>query len=431
MEETIKKQHEAQVKRIASNGYTTKMTAYPDEQLIIDPNIRLMDEIHEMSVSGRTIIEAMGINNMKPSWEDILILAGQLDTMPLSNDNDVNIKTVIGKNSDKPLVIEGPVYVSHMSFGALSREAKEALAKGSSRVKTAVGSGEGGILPEEIDNSYKYIFEYVPHEYNVTDENLRRADAIEIKIGQGTKPGIGGFFPGEIITDEIGAVRNIKADQRVTEPVRFSDINNKYDLKAKVDSLRSRSRGRPIGIKIAPGRIEKDLEVCVYAGADFVTIDGRGGATAASPKVLRDAVSLPTIYALHRGRKYLDSVRSDISLIITGGLRVSSDFAKAIAMGADAVAIGTAPLMAIGCQQHRLCSTGNCPTGIATQNPDLRERLDVEKSAQRLENFLNVSFNELRMFARICGKHDVHKLNIDDLCTVDSEISNNTNIRHA
>lgn len=202
-------------------------------------------------------------------------------------------------------------------------------------------------------------------------------------------------------------------------------------MKKTVDTLRQLSDGRPIGIKIAAGRIERDLEYCVYAGPDFITIDGRGGATGSSPLLLRESTSVPTIFALHRARKYLDSVHSDISLVITGGLRVSSDFAKALAMGADAVAVASAGLIAAACQQYRICGTGNCPVGIATQDPELRKRLKVDAAAQRVANFLNVSLAELKMFARTTGHSSVHDLNVSDLVTLNRDIAEYTDIPHA
>ena len=201
-------------------------------------------------------------------------------------------------------------------------------------------------------------------------------------------------------------------------------------MKELVDELRLKSGGRPIGLKLAAGRIEDDLEYAIYSGADFVTLDGRGGSTGASPKIIRDSTSVPTVYALSRARRYLDYNGSDMSLIITGGLRISSDFAKALAMGADAVAIGTAALMAGACQQYRICQSGQCPLGVATQDANLRKRLDIEKAAKRVENFLNVSTQELKTFARITGHRDVHDLNVSDLKTLNSEISDFTNVEH-
>ena len=393
--------------------------------------VRGMAEIHRIAETGAPIIGAMGIRKTAPDWDDILILGAQLNPPPLESSETVDATTIIGKRAKKPMVIDNPVFVSHMSFGALSREAKMALAKGSAIARTATCSGEGGILKEEMDAAYRYIFEYVPNLYSVSAENLQNADAIEIKIGQGAKPGLGGHLPGAKVTGEIAAIRGKALGEDIHSPSKFSGLNTKEDLKGLVDKIRADSEGRPVGIKIAAGRIERDLEFCVYAKPDFITIDGRGGGTGASPKLVRNATSVPTVFALHRARKYLDSVQSDITLIITGGLRLSSDFAKAIAMGADAVATATAGLMALGCQQYRICGTGQCPMGIATQDPQLRQRLDVDKAARRVANYLNVTLQELRDFARLTGHSRLRDLSVDDLCTVNREISDFTDIKHA
>ncbi|HBF4081493.1 glutamate synthase-related protein [Clostridioides difficile] len=389
-----------------------------------------MDIIHEMAVTGKSIIEPMRTKLPVISWDDILIMGAQLNPLPLNEHDEVNTTTIIGKKAKKPMIIENPVYISHMSFGALSKELKIALAKGAAQNKTAMCSGEGGILPEEKEASYKYIFEYVPNKYSVTEENLKNSDAIEIKIGQGTKPGMGGHLPGEKVTEEIAKVRNKPVGQDVISPSCFEEIQSKEDLKKLVDELREVSEGRPIGVKISAGHIEKDMEFIAYAKPDFVTIDGRGGATGASPKLLKDATSIPTIFALYRARKYIDTHGLDMDLVITGGLRISTDFAKAIAIGADAVAIASSALMAAACQQYRICGSGKCPVGVATQDEELRKRLHIENSANRVANFLNVSLEELKTFARISGHKDIHDLSVDDLYTVNSEISNYTNIQH-
>ena len=390
-----------------------------------------MDDIHEMAVSGEMLHGAMSTTLPVVSWDDILILGGQLWRLPLEDGAPVDTGTIIGKKAKKPMVLESPVYISHMSFGALSKETKVALAKGAAMNKTAMCSGEGGILPEEMEASYKYIFEYVPNLYSVTPENLKNSDAIEIKIGQGTKPGMGGHLPGEKVTEEISRIRNKPLGKDVQSPSTFPGVRTKEDLRALVDKLREESEGRPIGVKIAAGHIEKDLEIVAFSGADFVTIDGRGGATGSSPKLLRDASSVPAIYALYRARKYLDENNIEMDLVITGGLRVSSDFAKALAMGADGVAIASAALMAAACQRYRICGTGKCPVGIATQDEELRKRLNMDAAAMRVANFLNVSLEELRIFARVTGRESVHDLSVEDLCTVNREISEHTNIPHA
>lgn len=405
--------------------------SYPRETQNAAANYRYMKEIHEMAVTGKSIIQAMGTQMAMPNWDDILLLGAQLNPAPLDEHAPVSTTTVIGKNAKRPMILSTPVYISHMSFGALSKETKVALSQGSALAHTAMCSGEGGILPEEKAAAYKYIFEYVPNLYSVTDENLRTSDAIEIKIGQGTKPGMGGHLPGSKVTPDIAKIRNKPLGEDVISPSKFPNINTKEDLKNLVTELRNRSDGRPIGIKIAAGRIERDLEWCVFAEADFVTIDGRGGATGASPAIIRDSTSVPTIYALHRARKYLDSVKSDMELVITGGLRVSSDFAKALAMGADAVAVASAAMVAAACQQYRICGTGMCPVGVATQDPELRSRLHTEAAAQRVANYLNCCTEELKTFARITGHDNIHELSVSDLCTISREISEFTNIPHA
>ncbi|MBQ2636883.1 MAG: alpha-hydroxy-acid oxidizing protein, partial [Methanobrevibacter sp.] len=337
--------------------------AYDKNYAKSDKDIRQMDAIHQMAISGKSIVSAMYTELPMPNWDDILILGCQLNPQPLESDVNVNTQTIIGKNAKKPLTIESPIYITHMSFGALSRETKIALAKGSAAVKTAQCSGEGGILVEEMENAYKYIFEYVPNKYSVNEENLKNADAIEIKIGQSTKPGLGGQLQGEKVTSEIAEVRGKPLGQDIHSPAKIPGIETKEDLKELVDDLRASSGGRPIGLKFAAGRIEDDLDYVLYAEPDFITIDGRGGSTGASPKLIRDSTSVPTIYALSRARRCLDEHDSDIDLTITGGLRVSSDFAKALAMGANAVAIGTGAMIAAACQQYKICDTGDCPVG--------------------------------------------------------------------
>lgn len=415
----------------SSSASSENPLAYPEEFAKSESKeFPQMNVIHQMALTGKSIIDAMG--TLKPiiSWDDILIMGAQLNPAPLNEGDPVDTTTIIGKKARKPMKIYHPIYVSHMSFGALSKEMKTALAKGSAMTKTAMCSGEGGILPSERQAAYKYIFEYVPNLYSVTEENLKNADAIEIKIGQGTKPGMGGHLPGDKVTEEISKIRRKPMGQDVLSPSKFPNIETRQDLKRMVDWLKEASDGRPIGVKIAAGHVEQDLEWIAYADADFVTIDGRGGATGASPRSLKDNTSIPTIFALHRARKYLDEHNINMDLVITGGLRLPGDFAKALAMGADAVAIASAALVAAGCQQYRICNTGACPIGAATQNPELRKRLQEDKAAKRLANYLNACKAELEMFGRITGHSNIHDLNVTDLKTTNREISEYTNIEH-
>lgn len=415
----------------SSSASSGNPLAYPEEFAKSESKeFPQMNVIHQMALTGKSIIDAMG--TLKPiiSWDDILIMGAQLNPAPLNERDPVDTTTIIGKKARKPMKIYHPIYVSHMSFGALSKEMKTALAKGSAMTKTAMCSGEGGILPSERQAAYKYIFEYVPNLYSVTEENLKNADAIEIKIGQGTKPGMGGHLPGDKVTEEISKIRRKPMGQDVLSPSKFPNIETRQDLKRMVDWLKEASDGRPIGVKIAAGHVEQDLEWIAYADADFVTIDGRGGATGASPRSLKDNTSIPTIFALHRARKYLDEHNINMDLVITGGLRLPGDFAKALAMGADAVAIASAALVAAGCQQYRICNTGACPIGAATQDPELRKRLQEDKAAKRLANYLNACKAELEMFGRITGHSNIHDLNVTDLKTTNREISEYTNIEH-
>ncbi len=390
-----------------------------------------MADIHAMAETGKSVIEPMRTKKPVVSWDDILIKGAQLARIPLNDDEPVSATTVIGPSAKHPLVIETPIYVSHMSFGALSKEVKIALARGSAAMKTAMCSGEGGILPESMECSYKYIFEYVPNKYSVTEENLKKVDAIEIKIGQSSKPGMGGHLPGSKVTKEIAEIRGFAEGLDIISPAHFDDILTADDLKNKVSWLRETSGGKPIGVKIAAGNIEADLEVILHAKPDFITIDGRPGATGAAPKFVKAATSVLTIFALHRARKFLDEKgASNISLMITGGFRVSSDFAKALALGADAIPIASAALMACGCQQYRQCHADKCPVGITTQDPELRARFDIERSTRQLENYLRVCTEELKHFARLTGNNNVHSLSIQDLCTTNLEISEHTMVEH-
>ena len=261
----VKKEEEVTETYAGNLSYDSKTARH-------DASARYMAEIHEMAVTGKPISAAMGTKMPVPQWDDILLLGSQLNPPPLNDKDPVDTTTVIGKHAKKPMVLENPVYISHMSFGALSKEVKVALSKGSAMAKTAMCSGEGGILPEEKQAAYKYIFEYIPNKYSVTDENLKTSDAIEIKIGQGTKPGMGGHLPGEKVTAEIAAIRGKKQGEDIQSPSKFPELNSKEDLRDMVDMLRRRSDGRPIGIKIAAGNIERDLEYCVFAGPDFIPL---------------------------------------------------------------------------------------------------------------------------------------------------------------
>ena len=392
----------------------------PEGSIDVPQNLKrfdggVMDDIHAMALTGKSVDSAMDTTVPVPNFDDILFLGAQLATSPKDADSDVNIRTVIGKKAERPMDLEMPVYISHMSFGALSGRAKIALSKGSAMAGTAMCSGEGGALWDEMVAAHRYIFEYIPNQYSFNDMTLEHCNAIEIKIGQGTKPGMGGHLPGEKVTEIIATMRGKRRGEDILSPSKFPGLDTPEDLKEMVDMLRSRSGGLPIGVKIAAGHIEEDLEFISHSGCDFITIDGRGGATGSSPKFLKDSSSVPTVYALSRARRYMDEHGMDQELVITGGFRTSGDCIKALAMGADAVAISSAALMALGCQRYRICNTGMCPMGIATQDPELESRLDVEAGSVRVGNYLNALANEIRSFLRVSGHSDLEELSLDDL----------------
>lgn len=325
---------------------------------------------------------AMGVPRADlPQWDDIQILPAQMTHKPLLDDALVETKVVIGPRADKPLVLDIPLFVSDMSFGALSEEAKIALAKGAELAGTGICSGEGGILPEE----------------------------------QAAKTGTGGHLPGNKVTDKIASVRKLTPGQSAISPATFPDLTTAADFRAVADRVREVSGGIPIGFKLSANRIENDIAFALEASADYIILDGRGGGTGAAPALFRDHISIPTMAVLGRARRYLDAHARDVTLIITGGLRVPSDFIKALALGADAIALSNSAIQAIGCVGARMCNTNNCPSGIATQNPELRARLVIENAAQRLARFFETSAQLIQVMARACSHDHIDQFNINDV----------------
>ena len=386
--------------------------------------------VNHLSKTGKSENSAMGTLLKFPTFDEILFNGSQLKTMPNNEDVNVSLKTVIGKNAKKPLVLDLPFYVSHMSFGALSREAKIALATGTSIVGTAMCSGEGGMLPEERKAAKKYIYELGTAPFSHIDSVIKQADAVEIKIGQGVKPGLGGHLPSNKITPEIAKIRGLKPREDSVSPGRLTGLNVIEDLEKLVTRLRKLTDGVPIGVKFASGNIEEDLEEALKSNPDFITIDCRGGGTGSSPKFLKDNIGTPPIYAIRRARRYLDSVKSDVTLCITGGFRDSSDIAKGIALGADAIALATSSLIAIGCIQSKICHTGSCPAGIATQDENLRQLFDSKEGVKRFENFYTGTAKELKVYARSHGLDNIHDLDIYHVSTISGEVAKYTDIKH-
>jgi glutamate synthase domain-containing protein 2 len=318
----------------------------------------------------------------------------------------------------KPLSLGIPLFVSDMSFGALSAEAKVALAKGAEIAGTGICSGEGGMLPEEQAANSRYFYELASARFGWDPKLVEKVQAFHFKGGQGAKTGTGGHLPGNKVTEKIAAVRGLKTGQDAISPPTFEDLHTAQDYLRFADEVRERSGGIPVGFKISANHIEDDIDFALAAGADYIILDGRGGGTGAAPLLFRDHISVPTIPALARARTHLDAcVGRDVTLIITGGLRVAEDFIKAMALGADGIAIANSAIQAVGCIAARMCNTNNCPTGIATQKPELRARLDRDAGAQRLANFLEASVGLMKVMARACGHHHLSQFERSDLTT--------------
>ncbi|AWW00858.1 glutamate synthase-related protein [Arcticibacterium luteifluviistationis] len=376
---------------------------------------------------------SMGVDrNLLPKWENIQFLPAQLAKRPLLDEEEVRTKVVIGKKAKKPLRLDMPIFVSDMSFGALSKEAKIALAKGAEMAGTGICSGEGGMLEEEQESNSRYFYELASAKFGFSWDKVKKAQAFHFKGGQGAKTGTGGHLPGSKVTKDIARVRGLKEGETAISPAAFPDMFTVQDFRDFANEVRVRTGGIPVGFKIAASRVEEDIKFALDVGVDYIILDGRGGGTGSAPKVLRDNINVPTIPALARARKFLDeSGATDVTLIITGGLRVAEDFAKALMMGADAVAVSNSALQAIGCLGMRACGTNNCPVGIATQKENLRSRLIIESSAKQLYNFFTATNDLMKVIARSCGHDDIGKFEKEDLSTLDFEMHKLTGIKFA
>jgi nitrite reductase/ring-hydroxylating ferredoxin subunit len=394
--------------------------------------------IHELATNGLTKtghhgpVAAMGVSREQlPTWDHLQFVTAQLARLPLLDDEPVGTEVCIGPNADRPLWLDIPLFVSDMSFGALSQEAKTALARGAERAGTAICSGEGGMLPEEQAESSRYLYELASARFGWSWDVLAKVQAFHFKGGQGAKTGTGGHLPGPKVVGRIAEVRGLPEGTPAVSPSRFPDWTSVRDFRTFADEVRERSGGIPIGFKMSAQHIEDDLDAALAVGVDYVILDGRGGGTGAAPLVFRDHISVPTIPALARARAHLDRRgRRDITLVVTGGLRHAPDFAKALALGADAVAISNSALQAIGCLGMRACHTDNCPVGIATQKPHLRARLPVDEAAHRLDRFLRASVELMQVLARACGHDHLNGFSPDDLTTFDRDMAHLTGVAY-
>jgi glutamate synthase domain-containing protein 2/nitrite reductase/ring-hydroxylating ferredoxin subunit len=375
---------------------------------------------------------AMGVSRQElPSWDKLQLLTGQLHRLPLIDNATVATQLVIGPKAKKPLVLDIPIFVSDMSFGALSAEAKTALARGAEMAGTGICSGEGGMLPEEHAENSRYFYELASGKFGWDLDKVRSVQAFHFKAGQGAKTGTGGHLPGNKVTAEIAAVRGLKEGEAAISPSRFPDLGSVADYRRVADDVRQASGGIPIGFKLSAQHIEADIDFALAVGCDYLILDGRGGGTGAAPTLFRNHISVPTLAALPRARRHLDQLgEHDVTLIITGGLRTEADFIKALALGADGVAVSNSALQAIGCLGMRACHTNNCPVGIATQKPGLRQRLQIDGSAQRLANYFKATVSLMQVMARACGHDDLRGFDVHDLTTFDRDIAYLTGVAY-
>ncbi len=378
-------------------------------------------------------VSSMGVPTTElPQWGDIQFVTAQLAKQPLLDDEVVGTELVVGPNANKPLKLAIPLFVSDMSFGALSEEAKVALAMGAELAKTGICSGEGGMLPEEQAANGRYFYELASGRFGYSIDKVKKCQAFHFKAGQGAKTGTGGHLPGSKVVGKIAKVRELKEGQDAVSPARFPDFNAVEDYQRVAAEIREASGGIPIGVKMSAQHIEADIDFALEIDVDYIIIDGRGGGTGAAPNVFKNNISVPTMAAIGRARKHLDACgKEQVTLIATGGLRTDADFAKAIALGANGVAISNSAMQAIGCLGMRACSTNNCPVGIATQKENLRARLKVQASAKRLQNFFEASAQMMVVLARACGHDDLQKFNFDDLTTWKRDVAELAGIRFA
>jgi glutamate synthase domain-containing protein 2 len=376
---------------------------------------------------------AMGVPRPTlPQWDDIQLLTAQLATKPLLEDAEVGTELVIGPNAKQPLRLAIPIFVSDMSFGALSEEAKIALSRGAELAGTGICSGEGGMLPEEQAENSRYLYELASAKFGFSEDLLPKVQAFHFKAGQGAKTGTGGHLPGNKVKGKIAQVRQLEEGKSAISPPTFCDLSTPNDYREFADRVREVTGGIPVGFKMSAQHIERDIQFALEAGADYIILDGRGGGTGAAPLIFRDNISVPTIPALARARRCLDEQgRQDVTLIITGGIRTPSDFIKALCLGADGIAVANSAMQAIGCVAARICNTNNCPAGIATQQQQLRAKLNIDKSAEQLARFLRSSIELMTVMARACGYTHLSQFSIDDITTWKKEMAELTGIQFA
>ena len=378
-------------------------------------------------------LAAMGVpRDQLPKWDDIQIVTAQLAQPPLLDDDPVSTELVVGPEAARPLHLDIPLIVSDMSFGSLSFEAKVALSRGAEMAGTGICSGEGGMLADEQAANSRYFYELASARFGFTWDKVEKVQAFHFKGGQGAKTGTGGHLPGPKVVGLIAETRGLVEGEAAVSPARFPDWTTPAQIAEFATEVRERTGGIPIGYKLSAQHIEADLDAAFEVGVDYVILDGRGGGTGAAPTLFRDNISVPTIPALARARRHFDrSGKSGaVTLFITGGLRTPADFVKALALGADGVAVSNSALQAIGCLGMRACNSNNCPVGVATQKDHLRSRLVIDDAAVRLDRFFRASVDLMKVLARATGHGSLSEFAVTDLTTFKSDMADLTGVTY-
>jgi len=412
---------------------------------------RVLDYIERAAATGLYEIRGLGAKRRLPHFDDLVFLGASLSRYPLEGYREkCTTRTILGTRfAKKPIELDIPITIAGMSFGSLSANVKESLGRAATALGTSTTTGDGGMTQEERSSSRTLVYQCLPSRYGFNPDDLRKADAIEIVIGQGAKPGGGGMLLGQKVSPRVAKMRTLPAGIDQRSACRHPDWTGPDDLVIKIRELREATDWeKPVYVKIGATRVYHDVKLCVHAGADVIVVDGMQGGTAATQLAFIEHVGIPTLAAVRLAVQALEelNVKEQVQLIVSGGVRTGADVAKALALGADAVSIGQGILMALGCNSgsyvqggkhhsaeadYRLlntaagychhCHTGRCPVGVTTQDPVLEQRLEPEVGARRVSNYLKTLNMELTMIARACGKQNVHHLEREDLAALTIE----------